>query len=99
MTKILIQDFLAEANKICDDASTQIMKYQKARYPHKRCEYTKYLILDDAMLIADKLIADSEANDFDIQSFTRGIHDALHKNKIKYDQGIMYANINYLGGR
>lgn len=101
MKKILIEDFLAESKLICDDAFPMIESYQKSRYPNKRYEYSKYLSPEDALLIADTLISESQASELDIQTFTQKLHKLLNgeKQKVSYDTGIRYAYIYYLGGK
>ena len=101
MKKILIQDFLAESKLICEDAFPTIEEFQKVRYSKKCYESTKYLSPEDALLISDLLISETEASELDIQTFTQKLHKLLNgeKQKASYDTGIKYAYIYYLGGK
>lgn len=94
--KILIQDFMCECRKITsDDVSELIYNYLKLRHPRTR---TNYISVDDALLISEKLVDESNAHELDLKSFRNGVTKLIDGNnqKLKYDGGIMYATCQYI---
>lgn len=95
MSKILIQDFICECKKICDDASWRIDEFLNKRYQRN---LTKYIKVDDALLIADTFISETQASELDIKSFRMGLHRLIDGERIKprYDDGIPYVTAQYI---
>ncbi len=94
-SKILIQDFIAECYKVCDDASWRVDDYLIRRHPSSRSKHIKF---DDVMLVMETLIEESNASDLVIKSFKDGVNQLFqYEEPIKYERGIMYASCQYIG--
>lgn len=93
--KILIQDFISECYKVCDDAAWVVDEYLISRHPSARSKHIKF---DDVVLVMDKLIDESNASDITIKSFRDGVKKLFKKDEpIKYERGIMHATCQFIG--
>lgn len=93
--RVLIQDFISECYKLCDDAAWVVDEYLIKRHPNSK---SKNIQFDDAILIMDKLIEESNVPEVVIKSFRDGVKKLFEKDKpIKYERGIMYASCQYIG--
>lgn len=88
MKRILISDFIAELKKINND----LIYITECVDTLVKCR-TKYISECDAVLIADKLVEESDASELDIASFKRGFHRLLdgEKTKVKYYDGVVFG--------
>lgn len=93
--RILIQDFIDECYKICDDASWRVDDYLIRRHPDFRSKHIKF---DDVMLISETLIGETDASHIVIKSFRDGVNKLFeHEKPIQYERGITYATCNFVG--
>lgn len=88
MKRILISDFISELKKINND-----LEYITECVDTVSVTRSKHISEYDAMLVADKLLAETDASDLDIASFKRGFHKLLDgdKNKPKYYDGVVFG--------
>lgn len=85
MKKILIEDFISELKKINNDP-----------YYVTECVYTmtgdrtRYIKPEHSIIVADKLLAETNASDLDVRSFIKGFHKLLdgEKEKLTYYDGV-----------